>query len=429
MPDPRRRELDVFEYLVMVSSLVRPAAISFVDSFVRRAHGSNYEPPHPGLEETLRDSHGIMLYQEDVTKVAMTLAGFCLEDAEELRRILNKKHRRLELKHYRVRFYRNVRARGALPDTIDRVWNMIMSFAGYSFCKPHSISYAQLSFKCAYLKAHYPGPFMAAVISNEGGFYPTFAYISEAKRMGLQVLHPDINLSDWAYTAFGDILRIGFMQIKGLQRSWVDRMIAERSEFEAFRSFDDFWRRTQPTLAQARVLIKAGCFDSIAQGLTRPGLLWRAHGLSTNQCAAILPNPKDYSEEQKLGHQIEILGFRLSCHPLELYSSRLRNLKHVPARDITLYVGKCIMMIGWLVSEKMIQTRKGDPMEFVTFEDTTGLYETAFFPPAFRRFYHLIGSNRAYILWGKVEDDFGASTLNVNRIEYLDMRPATAILN
>jgi error-prone DNA polymerase len=428
MPEKRRREADVFEYLVMVSSLVRPAAITFVNEFVRRAHGEPYAPLDPALAKALSETHGIMVYQEDVTNVAVALAGFSLADGEQLRKILNKKHKRLALKDYRDRFFRDAMARGAPPATVDAVWKMIMSFAGYSFCKPHSASYARLSFKCAYLKAHHPAEFMAAVISNEGGFYPTFAYISEARRMGVGFLPPDVNASDWAYTAAGKKIHVGFMQLKGLERTWIERVIAERNKSGPFESFDDFWARAKPQLAQARILIKAGCFDSIAQGLSRPGLLWRAHARAAEKYGDSLPNPPDYAEEQKLEHEIELFSFSFSRHPLERCRVRLARTAYIPARDMGLHVGQSIAMIGRLVSAKMTQTKKGEPMEFITFEDLTAIYETTFFPGVYRRFYQLLAAGRPYLLRGRVEEEFGTVTLNVQHIERLDMRRAAAIL-
>jgi error-prone DNA polymerase len=351
-----------------------------------------------------------------------------LADGEQLRKILSKKHKRLQLKDYCERFFRDGLGKGVPPATIDAVWKMIMSFAGYSFCKPHSASYAQLSFKCAYLKTHHPAEFMAAVISNQGGFYPTFAYVSEARRMGLEFLPPDVNASDWAYTAAEKKIRVGFMQLKDLERAWIERVVAERSRSGPFESFDDFWARTDAKLSQVRVLIKAGCFDSIAGELTRPGLLWRAHARAAEKYGDDLPNPREYSEAQKLRHENQILGFSPSRHPLELYSASLATVQCVAARDMILHPGKSIAMIGWLVSRKMTQTQKGDPMEFVTFEDLTGIYETTFFPATYRRFYPTLSGGRPYLLRGRVEEEFGAVTLNVRHVDRLDMRPRAAML-
>jgi error-prone DNA polymerase len=221
MPAHRLAQADVFEYLVIVSSLIRPAANRFIQEFVRRAHGLAYRPLHPLVEDVLAETHGIMVYQEDVTKVAMGLAGFSAEEGDQLRKVLSKKHKHRQLQDYRQKFFDGALARGVELHTIQSVWGMIMSFVGYSFCKPHSASYAQVSFKSAYLRAHYPAEFMAAVISNQGGFYSTFAYLSEAQRMGLTIRPLDINTSEWAYRGIGMTLRLGFMQLKGLERAFV----------------------------------------------------------------------------------------------------------------------------------------------------------------------------------------------------------------
>jgi error-prone DNA polymerase len=427
MPAHLKEKADVFEYLVAVSSLVRPASITFVNEFVRRSHGVPYDPLHPLLEQALAETHGIMVYQEDVANVAVALADFTPSEGEHLRKILNKKHKQLQLKDYRERFFRRAMEKEVAPAIVERIWKMIMSFAGYSFCKPHSASYARLSFKCAYLKAHHPAEFMAAVISNEGGFYPTFAYVSEARRMGIEFLPPDVNASAWAYTPAGKNIRVGFMQIKGLERAWIDKVLAERNAAGPFRSLNDFHARTRPGLAALRLLIKAGCFDSIAGGLTRPALLWRAHALAAGKEGDDLPAPRDFSEQQKLKHEIELFGFPLRRRALELYRSP-RVDACVPARDLARHAGRSIAMAGILVSEKMTQTKKGDLMEFVTFEDLTGIYETTFFPGAYRKYYQLLEGGRPFLLHGRVEEEFGTFTLNIAGVERLDMRRGAAIL-
>ena len=277
MPPERKARADVFEYLVIVSSLIRPAANRYVREFVQRAHGKPYTSPHPLLDEVLDETHGIMVYQEDVTKVAMALADFSIEDADQLRKVLSKKHKQKQLQDYKAQFYRGTAAKNVSRAKIDAIWGMIMSFVGYSFCKPHSASYAQVSFKSAYLRAHYPAEFMASVISNQGGFYSTSAYLSEAKRMGLTVLLPDINASEWAYTGTGHAIRVGFMQIKGLKKEFIQALIEERTTNGPYASLKDFLSRVKAESAQTRLLIKTGCFDSIAGEVTRPGLLWRLY--------------------------------------------------------------------------------------------------------------------------------------------------------
>lgn len=427
MPGMRRAQADVFEYLVIVSSLIRPAANRFIREFVRRAHGGTYQPLHPVLEEVLAETHGIMVYQEDVTKVAMALADFSLEDADQLRKVLSKKHKQRQLQDYRNQFFRGATACGAAAAMIEEIWAMIMSFAGYSFCKPHSASYAQVSFKSACLRAHYPAEFMAAVLSNQGGFYSTFAYLSESRRMGLTVLPPDINTSDWAYSGAGSMIRVGLMQIKHLTLTLANRLIAERTAHGPYRSFREFLQRVNPDPAQARILIQAGCFDSIAGELTRPALIWRLHGWKESQvtphASRPLPIPPEYPASRRLQQEIDTLGFPLSQHPLDCYRDLLEGLRYIPAREMGQHVGRVVTMVGWLITEKGAETKDGEPMEFVTFEDTTALYDATLFPSAYRHFAHLLSTNRPYILEGLIEEDFNAVTLTVHHMKSLDTQP------
>ncbi len=435
MPADRRAKADVFDNLVIVSSIIRPAANRFIREFVRRAHGHAYRPLHPLIETVLAETHGIMVYQEQVTKVAVELAGFSIEDGDQLRKVLTKKHRRRQLHDYRAQFYRGALARGATRRVVDAVWDMIMSFAGYSFCKPHSASYAQVSFKSAYLRAHHPAEFMAAVISNQGGFYSTYAYLSEARRMGLAILPPDLNASDWAYAGRGRTIRVGLMQIKGLQQALADRICSERAGQGPFRSFRDFLARVNPEPAQTHLLIKAGCCDSIAGELTRPALLWRLYARakekgfgsalpsrlppSASCLPSALPIPEEYSESRRLRHEIETLGFPLSRHPLELFGGALRGLTSVAACDMARHVGRPVRMIGWLITKKVVQTKDGEPMEFVSFEDATGLYDATVFPAVYRRVSHLLAADQAYLVEGVVEEEFGALTLTVSALRSL----------
>jgi error-prone DNA polymerase len=421
MPAERTLFADVFDYLVMVSSLVRPAAISFVSEFIRRAHGADSPRLHPALEPILRRTHGIMLYQEDVTRVATAWAGFTAEQADQLRKALNKRRKAKELKEYRGDFYRGARGRGVSPATIEAVWTMILSFAGYSFCKAHSASYAQISFKCAYLKAHYPAEFMAAVLSNEGGYYPSFAYVSECRRMGFELKAPCINESQWCYHGQGRTICAGFMIIRGIKKSFIRQLIEERNARGLFQSFHDFCLRTEPELAQLRLLIKTGCFDSIAGSLSRPGMLWRAYAYAKGENSGRLPNPKEYSDYEELTHEIDCFGFLLSRHPLELYRIERNCPSLIEAAEMHRYIGKRVKVLGWLITEKLTQTKKGEPMEFVTFEDTSAIYEATFFTDAYRRLWHMLAPNHPFLIDGIVEEDFGAVTLNVKELNRLDL--------
>ena len=410
---------DVFEYLVMVSSLVRPATNLFVDEFIRRAHEGSCAFWHDKLTGVLDETHGIMTYQEDVSKVAMALADFSVEDADQLRKVISKKHKQRQLQDYYQQFCRGAEENHAPPETIDKIWKMIMSFAGYSFCKPHSASYAQVSFKAAYLRAHYPAEFMAAVISNQGGFYSTVAYLSEARRMGLAILLPGVNESHWAYHGEGERLRMGLMQVKTIPKELGERIVNERRHGGPYRSFQDFLRRVQPEPAQARALIRAGCCDSIMGELTRPALMWRLYA-GSDATAAPLPIPADYSAAQRRAHEIESFGFLASCHPLTLYRGLIEQIRPVPASQMHRFVGQRITMVGVLITEKSAQTKHGQAMEFITLEDVTALYDATLFPEVYRRCCHLLSPNRPYVVHGLVEDSFGVATLTVHDLRLLE---------
>ncbi len=419
MPPHRRAEADVFEYLVMVSSLVRPATHLFVEDFIRHARTGIHPSLHPKLDGVLDETHGIMTYQEDVSKVAMALADFSVEDADQLRKVISKKHKQRQLRDYYHQFCRGAAQNQASSEMIEKIWKMIMSFAGYSFCKPHSASYAQVSFKSAYLRTHYPAEFMAAVISNQGGFYSTFAYVSEARRMGLAILLPDLNESDWAYRGEGERLRMGFMQIKTIPKELGEKIVEERKKNGPYQSFQDFLQRVKPESAQARSLVRAGCCDSIAGELTRPALMWRLY-VGSDATAGPLPIPDDYAAAQKRAHEIESFGFLASRHPLTLYRHQIERLKPVPASQMHRFAGQRITMVGVLITEKSAETKHGQAMEFITLEDVTALYDATLFPDVYRRCCHLLSSNRPYVIRGLVEESFGVATLTVQDLQLLE---------
>ena len=422
MPAAQQAQADDFEYLTIVSSIIRPAAHRFADDFIRRAHGEPYRALHPTLDDALSETFGIMVYQEDVMKVAVALGGFSIEDGDQLRKILSKKHKQRQLQDYQRQFCAGALARGADLRAIAQIWAMIMSFAGYSFCKPHSASYAQVSFKSAYLRAHYPAEFIAAVISNQGGFYSTFAYVSEARRMGLTIQPPDLNESDWAYQGKGTNLRVGLMQIKGLRQDVADTVMKNRAAQGPFRSLQDFLERVQPDPSQARLLIKAGCFDRLAGELTRPALLWRLLAWQHQASSGYLPIPPEYPASELIAQEIETFGFPLRCHPLDLIPAG-----HVPPTIVTAcemahHIGRSITMMGVLITEKIVHTKQGEPMEFVSFEDLSGLYDATIFPDMYRKTCHLLGTNRVYVLEGTVEAHFAAVTLTVTAIRRASYR-------
>ncbi|MGE3152871.1 MAG: DNA polymerase III subunit alpha [Nitrospiraceae bacterium] len=426
MPASRLAQLDVFDNLVIVSSLVRPAANPFINAFIRRAQGAPYQPWHPRLGAILDETYGIMVYQEDVTKVAMAVADFSVEDADQLRKVLSKKHKQKQLHDYHIQFCEGAERNGLPAQPIAALWSMIMSFAGYSFCKPHSASYAQVSFKSAYLRVHYPAEFMAAVISNQGGFYSTFAYLSEARRMGLAILPPDVNASDWGYTGKAWTIRMGLMQIKALAETTGRRIVEGRMKDGPFRSFQEFLFRVKPDRGEARALIRSGCCDSLAGELTRPALLWRLYAGCSG--AGPLPIPEEYAPPRKLAHEIETLGFPVSIHPLDLYRAQVERLGAIPGSAMARFVGRPVTMVGLLITEKFAETKNGLPMEFATFEDQTALYDATLFPQVYRRCCHLLFPNHPYVVCGVVEEQFGVVTLTVKDLEPLGRPSGTTVM-
>ncbi|MCB9502383.1 MAG: DNA polymerase III subunit alpha [Deferribacteres bacterium] len=443
----RKAKTGDFEHLVIHSSLIRPAANAFNREYLRRLHGGDWQPLHPSVEEILKETYGIMCYQEDVSRVAIALAGFTESQGDGLRKVFNKKNNAERVAQYQHDFYTGALDNGVAPETITKIWNMILSFSGYSFCKPHSASYAMVSFKSAWLRAHYPAEFIAAVLTNQGGYYSAFAYISEAKRMGIEIQPLDINHSAKEYTGVGKKLRIGFMQVKGLNENALSALLQERQENGLYGSFDDFMQRTQTLPAMAEILVKAGAFDKLETMERRPQLLWR---IAREKAALARPKPQamqaslfdeiadtgpslhesrnkpqppsllSFDLKTILSQEIETLGFLVSRHPLTFYKHRAEARKVVPAKDLALYVGKRVRTLGWFVTGKLARTKKEEPMEFISFEDTTAIYETTFFPQAYEKYCHLLSHSQPYILTGKVEEDFGAVALTVEGVEKME---------
>lgn len=417
-----------YEHLVIHSSIIRPAAHRFINEYVERLHGKPYDPVHPALAEALRETFGIMVYQEDVTKTAMAIAGFDAVEADGLRKALSKKRPEKKLSAYRERFFAGALQRGVDSAVIERIWEMILSFAGYSFCKPHSASYALVSFQSAYLRAHYPAEFMAAVLSNGGGYYSTFAYLSEARRMGLKVLPPDINASAITYTGEKEALQVGLMQLKGVQEKSLEAIMTAR-ESGPFTSLEDFLERVKVDLSDVKILIRAGCFDSIAGDCHRAQLIWkllqmhsvpdRRWNFSFRSRKPWIPSLGDYSEREKLEDEQEIFGFPLSCHPLSLYADELANISTLPAEAMASAVGKRVQMVGWLISSKVVWTHEDNPMAFMSFEDETSIYETVFFPKSYERFAPRINAREPFLLTGILEEDHGAISLHVHGVQAL----------
>jgi len=421
----KKTKVGDFEHLVIHSSIIRPAANEFIREYVRRLHGGEWEPIHPLLIDVLDETYGIMVYQEDVSRTAVALAGFSHTDADGLRKIMSKKDKTRKLDDYKTRFTHGARERGVGNHQIEAVWDMMMSFSGYSFCKPHSASYARVSFQAA-------AEFMAAVISNQGGFYSTFAYVSEARRMGLEILPPDVNQSDLRWKGRSGCLRVGLLSIKHVDTDTHRRIVAGRME-KPYNNIVDFLERVKPKEHEARSLIHAGAFDSVCPKENRTSILWElicwkksrltrlnrsgTRDLFRKRIEVPKPSFPPENERDRLQREFAALGFLCHGHPMALYTDPLKKHRIVKAKELPYFVNRHVRVAGILITGKVVHTKHGEPMEFLTFEDDTGLIETTFFPEAYRRFSSIIDGNRPFILYGKVEEDFGAVTMTVNRVD------------
>jgi error-prone DNA polymerase len=439
-----KSQAESFELLVLNTSIIRPAANRFIQQYLERLHGREYEPLHASLRDTLAETFGVMVFQEDVVNVAHAFAGLDWSAADGLRKALAKKRPEKQLAAYFEEFVRGAKARGRDDASITTVWTMILSFAGYSFCKGHSCSYIQVAQQSAYLRANHPAEFIAAVLSNEGGFYRSFAYVAEARRMGVTILPPCVNASEWRCTGHGNAMRVGLMFVKGLSQDGADHLLTARAGGGPFVSFDDLRARTALRPDDLRLLVKVGALDAIAGELTRPQLLWcvdteAPRGL-TAAAGEMLTTPppvpvlREYDAERKRRDAWTLLGFCLDAHPMTLHAAELARFRLVKSTELHQHVGKRVLMAGMYTTGKPVHTAAHEPMQFVTFDDGHGLVEGVLFPDVYRERAHVLFDQGPFIFRGVVEESFGAVTVTVQQLERLERmvarmgeRPAAAV--
>jgi len=453
---------DSFELLVLNTSIIRPASNRFIRQYLARLHGEPYQPLHPSLREPLAGTFGIMVYQEDVVHVCQAYAGMSLADADGLRKSLQKKRPVRQLATYAAEFFRGAEALGRDAAVTEQVWHMVMSFAGYSFCKGHSASYIQVAQQACCLRANYPAEFIAAVLANGGGFYHPFAYVAEARRMGLTILPPDVNASELRTTGRGREVRIGLQFVSGLSAGGTERIVSERQpgvpplrlpergtggevkpERGRYRDLSDLRDRARLSTDDLRILVKAGACDTIAGGMTRPMMLWavdasvrahhgalldpvrarhgaplQAHGAPLQPHATpLLP---DYPPARRRQDEYAALGFLTAHHPMALHTERLRRFRVVRSPDLPRCVGQTVLCAGMLTTAKPVHTAADEPMQFATFDDGHGLIETVLFPAVYRARGHVLFDQGPFLFRGKVEEEFGAVSVTITHLERLE---------
>ncbi len=430
-----RSRADTYELLVLNTSIIRPASNRYIRTYLERLHGAAWEPLDPVLREVLSETFGVMVYQEDVVTVCAAFAGMPLATGDGLRKALSKKRPHKRLAEYAEEFRAGALARGRDPEVITRVWEMVLSFAGYSFCKGHSCSYIQVAQQSCYLRANHPAEFFAAVLSNGGGFYRPFAYVAEARREGLTIRPPDVNASEYRCTGAGTTLQIGLQFVKGLSHAGMERLLTARGAGGPFADPRDLRRRSGLTPDDLRLLIRVGALDGIAGGMTRPMLLWgvdalaRRHATRRAVMAGTLPGMdpppsiprlREYDEERRRREEYELLGFLTEAHPMTLHRDRLQRLRTVASTALHQHVGETVLLAGMLTTAKPVHTVHEEPMEFATFDDGEGLIEAVLFPDVYRARGHLLFDQGPFLFRGQVEEEFGAVTVTVTHLERLE---------
>ncbi len=419
----KKLSCDTFEMLTAASSVIRPgvAESGMMQEFIaRHKNPARRKYLVPGMEKYIGETYGVMIYQEDVIKIAHHVAGLTLEEADLLRRAMSGKMRSHKaMKKIKDKFFASCTNKGLSGTITNKLWNQIESFAGYAFCKAHSASFALLSFQVAYLKAHYPAEFMASVLNNGGGYYSAAVYVQEAKRMGLEILLPSVNESEYEYRGSGKTIRIGLMAVKKLSKKSIDKITGERKTHGKYVSLADFLVRTKSGYEETALLIKCGAMDCF--GETRPALMrlldiyFRHRKILEENSFSLFESEifkleqnvktqKQYTPEEICSIEYDTFGYMVSRHPLEFFKEVLSRKDIVAAKDMRKFYNRKIKMVGWLMTSKRIKTRKGKIMKFLSLEDLTGTFEAVLFPQIYERYAELTFSMGPYLLEGKIEE-------------------------
>lgn len=427
----KKLKCDDYLTLVAASSIIRPgvAQSGMMRAYIERYHNpETVEYIHPLFKEHLSETFGVMVFQEDVIKIAHYYGGLSLGKADILRRAMSGKYRssnRFNL--IKQEFYDSAIALGREPTEVAEVWRQMESFAGYSFNKAHSASFAVESYMSLYLKTYYPQEFMVAVINNFGGFYSRELYFLELLKCGGIINAPCVNRSDYYTNIHGNEVYVGFVHVKGLQDKLIDKFLEERKINGEYTGLTNFIERTGVGLEQLNTLIRIGAFRFT--GKSKKTLLWEANFL---QKKATIEAPEVQS---MFGSEPLEFGFELPVlvdHPvddlydqMEIMDFTITNpfalvdddpLKYVPSKDMHQYSGKTISMLAYFIARKHVITKNDDAMFFGTFVDSNlDWIDTVHFPDAAKR--HPLHSSGFYKVRGKVAEDFGVYSLEVSWME------------
>lgn len=424
----KKLRCDDYITLVAASSIIRPgvAQSGMMREYIYRYHNRDKVTYlHPLFEEHLSETFGVMVFQEDVIKIAHYFAGLDMGEADILRRAMSGKYRsNSQFQLVKEKYFANCKTLGHSDELAAEVWRQMESFAGYSFNKAHSASFAVESYMSLFLKTYYPKEFMVAVINNFGGFYSRELYFLELLKTGGEIKAPCINNSDHYTNIRGNEVYTGFIHIKSLQDKFIEQILEERLCNGAFLHLQDFIERVNPGLEQLNTLISVGAFRFT--GKSKKQLLWEANFLQKKNQPALhssnslfeeppiefqLPELNDLPIDD-LYDEMEILGFTLS-NPFLLVDEDPS--KYVAAKDIDKHAGKTITVLAYFIARKHVQTKYNDQMFFGTFVDSNlDWIDTVHFPDTAERYpLHTAGF---YKITGKVVEDFGVYSLEVHKM-------------
>lgn len=408
----RKLKPQVFEDLIAMNALYRPGPMDWIDDFIDRRHGRKaIEYPHPMLEAILKETYGIIVYQEQVMRIASHLAGFSMGKADLLRRAMGKKKKEL-MAEQRALFIEGAAANKIPENLANEIFDLMDKFAGYGFVKPHSTCYALIAFQTAYLKRHYPAEFMASTLSSEmGSTDRVVVLIEECKRMGLKVLPPDVNESFADFKVINGEIRFGLGAVKNVGRNAIESIVTTRQEGGRFKNIFEFCERIDSRLVNKKVLeslVQSGAMDSVeghraqlmqaletaitfgqnaqAEKMRGQTSLFEVGNEQSIQYPP-MPFATPWSDHEQLSLEKEMLGFYISGHPLGKYETEVKTFATIGLSELKQVKDKTpVTVCGIILDCKTILDRKNKPMAFVTLEDFTGTCEVVVFSSVFEKF-------------------------------------------
>ena len=451
----KKSQVESFEELTITSSLVRPAGASYTATFIERhrkmkAGIVDWDYLHPSLEPILNESHDVCAFQEDVTKICHQVAGLSFKKADKIRKMMNSMHEGEQgeeiIRRTAEEFMQGCMDHSGLSreQAVD-LWSRVGSFTGFSFCKSHSASYAQLSFQCTYLKAYYPAQFIASVISNEHGFYTKEVYLNEARRWGITILPIDINASRDKYWGKHAWIRPGLMHVRNLTQKGLDNLLHERRTKGDFLNLVDFIERVDMGRKEIEKLVLVGAFDGY--GLTQPEMLYQLDGiygrlrpseptlfgtqhakeLGSQGNASLMnehPGLENYTLAERCLNELYLLGYMLSGNILEILDMHPAAKNAVPAGRIPEHKDQRVKVFGWPVTRRVHHIEhSGQPMLFITLEDKTEVVDVILWPDVYDRFADVMAEPGPFEMWGIVSEEWGTFTVEADMIKAVSWSP------